>query len=208
MNWNWLGWLLWICGTLFLLYVVHRIRVKQLMLIAKTGRRFDGRLFATYVAHLLIALVWLGGLSYLTFWRAVPVTNHQQVTTSYSYEPLQLTAGKGGNYYYVLTNYSQGGRHPVVAYTYLTGNAKKTVSARAATVTDSDRVQTTPAAPYRWDQRRLAQEGKASGHAFAATVTVRYKNTIGNGIGLHSGRVADQYTLIRVPSQLMVQARN
>lgn len=208
MTWNWLGGLLWVGGILFLIWVIHRIRVRQLMLIAKTGRRFDGRLFATYVGELLVALLWLGGLFYLTFLRVVPVTNHQQVRTSFSYEPLQLTAAKGGNYYYVLTNRSQGGRHPVVSYTYLTGRARKTVSAHAATVTDNDRIQTTPAAPYPWVAKRLAQEDRITGHAFAATITVRYQNTFANGLGLHSGKVADQYTLIRVPSQLMIQARN
>lgn len=41
MNWNWLGWLLWIAAIVFMIWVTHYIRVKQLMLIAKTKRRFD-----------------------------------------------------------------------------------------------------------------------------------------------------------------------
>ena len=40
MSWNWLGWLSWICAIAFFCYVIHYIRVKQLMLIAKTKKVF------------------------------------------------------------------------------------------------------------------------------------------------------------------------
>ena len=58
MSWNWLGWLMWILGIGFLGFVIHYIRVKQLMLIAKTKQRFDGKLFTQYVVMSLVAIVW------------------------------------------------------------------------------------------------------------------------------------------------------
>lgn len=45
MSWNWLGWLLWLLALVFLGFVIHYIRVHQLMLIAKTGHRFEKGLF-------------------------------------------------------------------------------------------------------------------------------------------------------------------
>ena len=65
MTWNWLGWLLWIGAIAFLCYVFHYIRVKQLMLIAKTGKRYNGNLFIRYVILLVVALAWLWGMCYL-----------------------------------------------------------------------------------------------------------------------------------------------
>ena len=41
MTWNWLGWLLWLGALVYLCWVIHYIRVHQLMLIAKTGNRLD-----------------------------------------------------------------------------------------------------------------------------------------------------------------------
>ena len=50
MSWNWLGWLSWICAIAFFCYVIHYIRVKQLMLIAKTKKVFKLNLVAIEVA--------------------------------------------------------------------------------------------------------------------------------------------------------------
>ena len=65
MNWNWLGWLFWIAAIVFMIWVTHYIRVKQLMLIAKTKHRFDKKLFVRYVVLVVLASGWLGGMAYL-----------------------------------------------------------------------------------------------------------------------------------------------
>ena len=78
MSWNWLGWLLWILAIVFFCYVIHYIRVQQLMLIAKTKHAFDKKLFARYVALLVVALAWIGTMSYMTFFRQVDLANNQQ----------------------------------------------------------------------------------------------------------------------------------
>ena len=69
MTWNWLGWLLWLGALVYLCWVIHYIRVHQLMLIAKTGNRLDKMLMAKYVGFLLVAFCWVGGMYYLTFVR-------------------------------------------------------------------------------------------------------------------------------------------
>ena len=77
MSWNWLGWLMWILGIGFLGFVIHYIRVKQLMLIAKTKKRFDGKLFTQYVVMSLVAILWLGSLVYLRFIQPVNYNDRQ-----------------------------------------------------------------------------------------------------------------------------------
>ena len=82
MSWNWLGWLSWICAITFFCYVIHYIRVKQLMLIAKTKKVFKLNLVIRYVILLVVSLGWLGGMSYLTFFRPVDINNHHQTQIS------------------------------------------------------------------------------------------------------------------------------
>ena len=89
MNWNWLGWLLWIAAIVFMIWVTHYIRVKQLMLIAKTKRRFDKKLFARYVVLVVLAIGWLGGMAYLSFFRRVSYDDTQAVKITTEYEALQ-----------------------------------------------------------------------------------------------------------------------
>ncbi len=71
MSWNWLGWLLWLLALVFLGFVIHYIRVHQLMLIVKTGHRFEKVLFLKYVVLLVVALAWLGTMLYFTAFRKV-----------------------------------------------------------------------------------------------------------------------------------------
>lgn len=203
MNWNWLGWLLWLGALAYLCWVIHYIRVHQLMLIAKTGNRVDSKLMTRYVLFLVLAFCWVGGMYYLTFGRNVDYTDTAAVTVKTKYETLQLSSS-GTNYYYVLANRSQGGNH-VVSYTYSTTSQKETVSARFAQVTTSDNLVEGTAKQYPWNLKKLQSLDTNSSHAFVAEMNVTYKNTILNGMGLRSGRPAGQFTLIRVPAENLVE---
>lgn len=206
MNWNWLGWLLWIGAIAFLIWVFHYIRVKQLMLIAKEKRRFDGGLFTRYVILLLLAIIWLGTMAYFSWFRTVDVDDSSQVSIHTTYHPLVLGSVNKG-YYYVKANRSQGGKRAVVSYTYWTKNSRNTTNSKYGTVTVSDNYLSSAAGAYPWNKKELARLDSRSGHAFAAVMTIRYRNTLKNGLGVHVGHMADQYTLIRVPAANMVRMK-
>jgi hypothetical protein len=206
MNWNWLGWLLWIGAIVFLIWVIHYIRVKQLMLIAKEKRRFDGGLFTRYVILLVIAIVWLGTMSYFSWFRTVAVDDNSQVSIHTTYHPLVL-GSVSNDYYYVKANRSQGGKRAVVSYTYWTKNSRNTTNSKYGTVAVSDNYLSSAAGAYPWNKKELARLDSRSGHAFAAVMTIRYRNTPINGLGIRVGRTADQYTLIRVPAANMVRMK-
>ena len=206
MNWNWLGWLLWIGAIAFLIWVFHYIRVKQLMLIAKEKRRFDGGLFTRYVILLLVAIIWLGTMAYFSWFRTVDVDDSSQVSIHTTYHPLVLGSVNKG-YYYVKANRSQGGKRAVVSYTYWTKNSRNTTNSKYGTVTVSDNYLSSAAGAYPWNKKELARLDSRSGHAFAAVMTIRYRNTLKNGLGVHVGHMADQYTLIRVPAANMVRMK-
>lgn len=206
MNWNWLGWLLWVGAIAFLIWVFHYIRVKQLMLIAKEKRRFDGGLFTRYVILLLVAIIWLGTMAYFSWFRTVDVDDSSQVSIHTTYHPLVLGSVNKG-YYYVKANRSQGGKRAVVSYTYWTKNSRNTTNSKYGTVTVSDNYLSSAAGAYPWNKKELARLDSRSGHAFAAVMTIRYRNTLKNGLGVHVGHMADQYTLIRVPAANMVRMK-
>lgn len=203
MTWNWLGWVMWIGGFAFLIYVIHYIRVHQLMLIARDHQRFSGKLFTRYVVLLVIAIGWLCAMSYFSFFRNVSYRDNSEVTVHTTYHPLVLTSVHGG-YYYVVANRTQGGKKDVVSYTYWTKDAKNMTNARYGTLSSTDRYLSSVAGEYPWNKKKLQQVDRSSGYAFAAVMTVRYKNTPINGLGIRAGHQADQYTLIRVPAANMI----
>lgn len=206
MNWNWLGWLLWIAAIVFMVWVIHYIRVKQLMLIAKTKRRFDKKLFVRYVVLVVLAIGWLGGMAYLSFFRRVSYDDTQAVEITTEYEALQLNS-QDNDYYYVIAKRAQGGTRPIVSYTYWTDNAKMTTDARGTTIVDSNRLVTGQAAGYPWNMKKLKAYDSKTGHAFVAVMTIKYRDTILNGMGVRCGKLADTHTLIRIPAANMVDQK-
>lgn len=208
MNWNWLGWLLWIGAIAFLFYVFHYIRVKQLMLIAKTGKRYQGNLVVRYIGLLVIALCWIGVMAYLSFFRQVDYHNNDEVTISTKYQPLRMmNQGKSDDFYYVRANRSTSGQHPVVSYTYWTSDEKHYTNSKYSSIADSNSYITTVANSYPWDKKRLKQEDQRTARAFAAVMTIKYKNNFLNGLGCRAGHQAEQYTLIRVPASDMIHQK-
>lgn len=206
MSWNWLGWLLWILAIAFLWFVIHYIRVQQLMLIAKTKKRFDGKLFTRYVVLVVVAVLWLGGLITMHFMQPVDYNDHQQVWVSTKYQTLTLH-NSGSKYYYVQVRRATSGKRPVVSYTYWTNNDKYTVSSRYSSVFEGNRLVPVDATSLPWNHHRLAEIDRSSGNAYAAVMTAHYRNTIKNGLGLHANHVAATYTAIKVPSTNMIVER-
>ena len=206
MSWNWLGWVAWIGALALFCYVIHYIRVHQLMLIAKTKKTFDSKLIVRYIILLVISVGWLGAMVYLTFMRPVEIDNHQQTTTKISYQSLQMN-NKGDDYYYVLAKHSDEGKRPVVSYTYWSGDNEYTTTSRFGSVADGNRLVPLDASDLPWDQKELKKQDSRTGSAFAAVMKVRYKNTVLNGLGLKANRNAATFTLIRVPSSEMVSER-
>lgn len=206
MSWNWLGWLLWILGVVFVCYTIHYIRVQQLMLIAKTKRSFDRKLFIRYVSLLVVAVIWLGAMCYFTFFKQTDLQDHQETRITTKYYPLQLS-NRSNDYYYVLATRSKTGKRPVVSYTYWSGSNRYTTNSRYGSVADGDRIIPLSISTLPWNKHRLDKEDSRTGHAFAAVMTVHYQNTPVNGLGLRANREAAAYTLIRVPSTEMVHER-
>ncbi len=84
-----------------------------------------------------------------------------------------------------------------------------TVGAMNASIADSNDILSSAAVTYPWNESKLRKEDQATSRAFAAKITVRYKNNLINGLGLRANKEADEHTLIRVPAaNLIEQAKN
>lgn len=203
MTWNWLGWLLWIAAVVFICWVFHYIRVKQLMLIAKTGKRYQGNLVIRYVILLVVAIAWIWGMCYLSFFRTVNYNDSSEVSVHTKYQALQLNQVKN-DYYYVKVNRSNSGKRPVVSYTYWTTGNKNMTNSKYGSIADSDHYISTTASAYPWNKQALKKHDQQTNHAFAAVMSIRYRNTPLNGMGCRVNHMAEQYTLIRVPDSNLI----
>ena len=54
---------------------------------------------------------------------------------------------------------------------------------------------------YKWNKEWLNHLDTRYQKAWVATVTTTYKKNFFNGIGLHAGRQADRFSLIRIPDK-------
>ena len=82
-----------------------------------------------------------------------------------------------------------------------------TTDARGTTIVDSDRLVTGQAAGYPWNMKKLKAYDSKTGHAFVAVMTIKYRDTILNGMGVRCGKLADTHTLIRIPAANMVDQK-
>lgn len=169
------------------------------MLIAKTGKRYEGSLVVRYIILLIVAIAWLWGMSYLSFFRTVDYHDSTAVKVTTKYQALQLGQVKN-DYYYVKVNRSASGKRPVVSYTYWTTGHKNMTNSNYGSVADGNHYLSTAATAYPWNKQELDKEDRRTNHAFAAVMSIRYKNTLLNGLGCRVNHMAEQYTLIRVPA--------
>ena len=82
-----------------------------------------------------------------------------------------------------------------------------TTDARGTTIVDNDRLVTGQAAGYPWNMKKLKSYDSKTGHAFVAVMTIKYRNTVLNGMGVRCGKLADTHTLIRIPAANMVDQK-
>lgn len=205
-GWNWIGIILWIIAIAYFVFVIRFIRVRQLMLIVKTKKAFAWKNFLQYVGLLAVSVAAFAMMAYLSFFRSVDYTSQQDVTVSTTYRPLVLTS-VDNDFYYAQAQRRTTGSRPVISYSYWVKGNKYTVSGHNSAVAVGANPMSMSASAYPWSKKQLAKEDKENGKAFAAEMTIHYKKSFINGLGVRSGRVADQYTLIRVPAASFVDQK-
>jgi len=197
-TWNLVGMGVWLLVLIALVWMVHDMRVRRIQLIVKEHHSFSWRNFTISTIELVAWLLVFGGMSYTTFFQNV---NHlgDRVSQTTRYEPLVINTGSSnGSAYYVSVNNSTG-KKPVQTYTYLTEGEKYEVRSTDATVSDGKKAINLPASAYKWDTQKVTKYDQRHQKAWVGVIETTYKKSFVNGIGLHAGRLANRFTLIRIP---------
>ncbi len=197
-TWNLVGMTLWVLVLVALVWMVHDMRVRRIHLIVTEHHSFSWRNFTISTIELVVWLLFFGGMSYTTFFQNVNQLG-SRVSETTRYEPLVITTGTGsGSAYYVVVHNSDG-KKPVQQYTYLTEGEKYQVNSTDATVATGKKAINLPASAYQWDEKKVKKYDQRHQKAWVGVIETTYKKSFVNGIGLHAGRLANRFTLIRIP---------
>lgn len=206
--WNLVGMGLWLLLLIYLIWMVHDMRVRRLKLLVTEKRSWSWRNLMTSVIELAIFLVALWGMGYTTLFQDVSKLDTQRVTISYHYKPLVLEAsGTAGSSDYVSVR-TGNGRKPVQYYTYYTAGERDLVTSDNATIASGSHPINITASAYKWDQAKIKQMERNHQKAWVGVVETTYKKNFVNGIGLHAGRLANRFTLIRIPDHSFIRQQN
>lgn len=206
--WNLIGMGLWLLLLIYLIWMVHDMRVRRLRLLVTEKKSFSQRNIIISSVELIVFLLAGWGMSYTTFFQDVSSLQQSRVTVAYHYEPLVLETGSGSTNpsYYVRVK-TGNGRKPIQHFTYYTAGEQYNATSNDATVSDGKHPVNVDAAAYKWDEAKLKKLDQKHQRAWIGVVETTYKKNFLNGIGLHAGRLANRFTLIRIPDHsFMAQA--
>jgi len=196
---------LWLLVLVALIWMTHDMRVRRLQLIVKEGRSFSWRNLTISTIEMVVWLLVFGGMSYTTFFQNVNQLG-DRITQTTRYDPLVLNTGTGnGASYYVEVDNGKGEK-PIQQYTYLTEGERYQVNSTVATVSAGKQPINLPASAYKWNTKQVAKYDQRHQRAWVGVIETTYKKNFVNGIGLHAGRLANRFTLIRIPDHsFMIQ---
>ena len=202
--WNLVGMGLWLLLLIYLIWMVHDMRVRRLKLLVTEKRSWSWQNIAKSSIELVIFLLCLWGMGYTTLFQDVSQLNSKRVTVTHQYKPLVLETNATGSSDYVFVK-TGNGRKPVQYYTFYTQGEKDIVPGDSATVSAGGHPINLVASSYKWNTAKVNSMEKRHQKAWVGVIKTTYKKTFLNGIGLHAGRLANRFTLIRVPDHSFVK---
>lgn len=203
LGWNWLGILLLVVLILYLVFIVQNIRKRHLRMIIRDRKRFDAKTFALDIVELLVLFAGIFFMTRQTFFDNPDLADRGAVTSKIEYRPLILSTGDNGSYY--VTAHSEKKTKPAQSYSFYSDGNHITVDSHYATISSGDKPSAVNAAMIPYSKKDLNKADKHYQKAFMAVYTARYNNNWRNGLGLHAGRIAVRYYLLRVPDDTFIR---
>lgn len=197
--WNLVGMGLWLILFIYFIWMIYNMRGRRLRLIVTQKKGFTWQNFGISMAELIVFLLVFWGMSYTTFFQDVRKLNKNNVRMSYTYKPLIVQYQADQSDYVTVKN--GNGRKPIQRYTYYVEGRKYEDDSLNATVVSGESNLNVQAQAYKWNKEWLNHLDQRYQHAWVGTVTTTYKKNFFNGIGLHAGRQADRFSLIRIPDR-------
>lgn len=203
LGWNWLGILLWVVLILYLVFIIQNIRKRHLQMIIRDRKRFDAKTFAIDIVELLVLFAGIFFMTRQTFFDNPDLSDKSAVTSRIEYRPLILSTGEHSSYY--VTAHSEKKTRPAQSYSFYSDGNHITVDSRYATISNGTEPSAVNAAMIPYSKKELAKADSHYQKAFMAVYTACYKNNWRNGLGLHAGRIAVKYYLLRVPDDTFIR---
>jgi hypothetical protein len=180
-------------------FVIWNIRQRHLKMLVVLRKQHSVRTVLLDCLEVLVFALAFYGMAWVTWLRQADYADKAAIRVTYNYANLVLQTDSDRSYYVRVT--SGNGKQPVRYYTYWTQGAKYQISSRNADVSDATDALTVRASAYPWSMKRLAKLEKTQEKAYVATYIGTYRPTFLNGLGLHVGRTAQRFSLIRIPNE-------
>ncbi|MCF1784169.1 LVIS_2131 family protein [Lactobacillus mulieris] len=202
-NWNWLGILVWLVLLGYLIFISYHIRKRHLKMIVMQQKHFTWRTLGLDFLEILILLIGLFIQIQNSFFDNPSLTVKSQIEQSIEYKPLVLSSASDRSYY--VTSNSVQKKKLYQRYSFFTEGNQYSVTSDWATISDGSVALNTVAQKLPYSKQMLAKYDTKYQKAYVAIYEAKYKNTWQNGLGLHVGRTALRYYLIRVPDSTFVR---
>ena len=205
-SWNVLGVALWVGAIVYLVFIVQNIRHRRLKMIIQRQHKVEW-------GNSLISLLEVASFCLLAGWLLAVslfddpnLTDTSRITSSVTYKPLVLQPSASQSYYVQVK--SAKNRDLSQQYIFYIKGRKYTVPSHLATVSYSKDPINVTASALPFSRKELKKEDSRYQQAYVAIYTAKYKNTTVNGLGLHAGRQAKRFYLIRVPDSSFIDKEN
>ena len=207
ISWNLLGILIWVAIILYLVFIIQNIRRRRIKMIIKEHRRFSPRNVMLDVLEIVVLFVAAGWIINQGILDNPDLEDASRISSTIKYEPLIMSTGTG-NSSYVTINSSKK-KEGSQTYTFYRAGSKMTVSSDYASVAYGNTATDVNAEKIPYIKKELTKMDKKYQRAYVAIYTAKYKQNWRNGIGLHAGRIATVYYLIRIPDASFIkQSKN
>lgn len=205
-SWNVLGVALWVGAIVYLVFIVQNIRHRRLKMIIQRQHKFEWGNFLISLLEVASFCLLTGWLLAVSLFDDPNLTDTSRIASSVTYKPLVLQPSASQSYYVQVK--SSKNRDLSQQYIFYLKGKKYTVPSHLATVSyEKDPINVTASAlPF--SRKELKKEDSRYQQAYVAIYTAEYKNTATNGIGLHAGRQAKRFYLIRVPDSSFIDKEN
>lgn len=205
-SWNVLGVALWVGAIVYLVFIVQNIRRRRLKMIIQRQHKFEWGNSIISLLEVVSFCLLTGWLLSISLFDDPNLTDTSRITSSVTCKPLVLQPSASQSYYVQVK--SSKNRDLSQQYIFYLKGKKYTVPSHLATVSYSKDPINVTASALPFSRKELKKEDSRYQQAYVAIYTAKYKNTAANGQGLHAGREAKRFYLIRVPDSSFIDKEN
>ncbi len=201
--WNFIGILAWLIVIALLFLVVFNIRNRHLKILVEKQTKITWKTICLDALEIIVVIAAVIGMFYVTLFSKVDLNNRENITVSYKYDPMIIQTTSDGQGYYVKIDKKNTGASNDT-YQYWLTNSKYTVSSRESVISDATLPFNVSGVHLKWPMKKITERDREYQYAYVITAQAKYKNNFVNGLGLHAGRYATEYRVLRVPATSFV----